>query len=58
MTEDIEYCEEEKEYIYLLQEREFFRKKENVYKIGKTKQLNYKRFNSYPKGSILFFLVY
>lgn len=38
-------------YIYLLREREFITLKENVYTIGKTKQENTKRFNSYPKGS-------
>lgn len=42
-------------YIYLLQEREFIKTKENIYKIGKTKQLNHFRFNQYPKGSILLF---
>jgi hypothetical protein len=41
------------EYIYLIQEREFIKTKENIYKIGKTKQENLKRFNSYPKGSNL-----
>lgn len=42
-------------YIYLLQEREFIRTKENVYKIGKTKQEDLKRFSKYPKGSKLLF---
>ena len=42
-------------YIYLLQEREFYKNNENIYKIGKTKQLNFKRFNNYPNGSILLF---
>ncbi len=41
------------EYIYLLQEREFIKTNENIYKIGKTQQSNLKRFNSYPKGSVL-----
>ena len=41
------------EYIYLIQEREFIKTKENIYKIGKTKQENLKRFNSYPNGSNL-----
>ena len=41
------------EYIYLLQEREFIKTKEPIYKIGKTKQENLKRLNSYPKGSDL-----
>lgn len=41
------------EYIYLLQEREFVKTNENIYKIGKTKQNNLKRFSSYPNGSKL-----
>ena len=40
-------------YIYLLQEREFTKTKENIYKIGKTTQPNNVRFGQYPKGSIL-----
>lgn len=32
------------QYIYLLQEREFIKTNENIYKIGKTKQENCKRF--------------
>ena len=48
---------DETNYIYLLQEREFIKTDENIYKIGKTKQTNNKRFNSYPKGSILLFQV-
>lgn len=43
------------QYVYLLQEREFIRTKENVYKVGMTKKENYKRFNQYPKGSVLLF---
>ena len=41
--------------IYLLIPREQHRLNENIQKIGKTKQENLKRFNSYPKGSILLF---
>jgi hypothetical protein len=41
------------QYIYLLQEREFIKTKESIYKIGKTKQENDKRFRQYPKDSIL-----
>tara|TARA_Y100000389_G_scaffold200850_1_gene242198 strand:+ start:3998 stop:5362 length:1365 start_codon:yes stop_codon:yes gene_type:complete len=41
------------EYIYLLQKREFIKTKENIYKIGKTKQENLKRIGNYDKGSIL-----
>jgi hypothetical protein len=40
-------------HIYLLQEREFIKTKENVYKVGKTRQLNFQRFKQYPKGSIV-----
>ena len=42
-------------YVYLLQEREFIKTKENIYKVGMTKKENHKRFNQYPKGSILLF---
>jgi len=41
------------EYIYLLQEREFIKAKENIYKLGMTKKENLTRFNQYPKGSLL-----
>lgn len=40
--------------IYLLQEREFLNSGENVYKIGRTSQEGLKRFDSYPKGSVLY----
>ena len=40
-------------YIYLLQEREFIKTKENIYKIGKTTRPNHERFKEYPKGSSL-----
>jgi len=43
------------EYIYLLKEREFIKTKENIYKVGMTKKENLKRFNQYPKNSILLF---
>ena len=42
-------------YIYLLQEREFLKTKENVFKVGMTTKKNHERFNQYPKGSILLF---
>jgi len=45
------------DYIYLLQEREFITSKQNIYKIGKTKQNNLNRFSQYPKGSILLFQI-
>lgn len=38
-------------HVYLLQEREFIKTNESVYKIGKTKQDLHKRFGGYPKGS-------
>jgi hypothetical protein len=44
---------ETKEFIYLLQEREFIKTKEPIYKIGKTKQEKLKRIKSYPNGSEL-----
>ena len=40
-------------YIYLLQEREFIKTKENIYKLGKSKQENLKRLKQYSKGSEL-----
>ncbi len=43
------------EYVYLLQEREFIRLDEPVYKIGRTTQVNLIRFNQYPNGSTLLF---
>jgi hypothetical protein len=46
-------CISKPQYIYLLQEREFVNLYQPVYKIGKTMQLNSKRFSQYPKGSIL-----
>jgi hypothetical protein len=42
-------------YIYLLKEREFIKTNENIYKIGKTKQINLSRFAQYPNGSCLYF---
>lgn len=41
------------EYCYIIHLREFHSQKKNIYKIGKTKQLNFKRFSGYPKGSII-----
>ena len=44
-------------YLYIVQEREFIKTKENVYKIGKT--INMKnRMPSYPKQSILHMCFY
>lgn len=43
-------------YIYLLQEREFIRTKENVYKIGRTTR-GMERFSQYPKGSKILLLM-
>ena len=50
-------CSEEtrKEYIYLLQEREFVRSNEQTYKIGRTKSLQ-NRLSAYPKDSVLIML--
>jgi hypothetical protein len=44
---------EQTNYIYLVKEREFIKTKENIYKIGRSKQENTKRFLQYPKGSEL-----
>ena len=46
------------EYIYMLQEREFIKTKENIYKIGKTSQPNLKRIQNYYNGTILLFQKY
>lgn len=40
-------------YIYLIHIREFIATNQNIYKIGRTEQENFKRFNQYPKGSLL-----
>lgn len=42
-------------YVYLLQEREFIRTNENIYKVGRTEQENTNRFYQYPKGSKLLY---
>ena len=39
------------EYVYLLQEREFIKSDENVFKIGRTTQEISKRLGGYPKGT-------
>jgi hypothetical protein len=44
-------------YIYLLKEREFINLGVPVYKIGKSKQDNLKRFKQYPKGSLLIYQI-
>jgi hypothetical protein len=44
-------------YVYLLQEREFIKTNEKIYKIGMTTKPNHTRFNQYPKGSILLFQI-
>jgi hypothetical protein len=41
------------EAVYIIYTREFINSNKNVYKIGRTSQTFTKRFNSYPKGSIL-----
>lgn len=43
--------------IYILQEREFINKNENVYKIGMTRHQPNKRLSKYPKDSQLFLAV-
>ena len=41
------------QYVYLIQEREFIKTSENIFKVGKSKQENNKRINQYPKQSKL-----
>jgi hypothetical protein len=43
----------ENHYVYLLQTREFINSNQNIYKVGRTKKENLKRFEQYPKGSML-----
>ena len=45
------------QYIYILQEREFIKTNEPIYKIGKTTKGAFHRFGQYPKGSKLKFLI-
>jgi hypothetical protein len=45
-------------YIYLLQEREFIKTNESIYKIGKSKQEFNKRINGYPKQSHVYLQIY
>lgn len=42
-------------FIYVLIEREFINNGQNIYKIGRTNQINLRRFRNYPKGSKLLF---
>lgn len=43
------------QYVYLLQEREFIKTQEQIYKLGKTRQPNNERLKQYPKQSVLLF---
>ena len=43
------------QYIYLIYLREFINSNQDIYKIGKTKQLNNNRFKQYPKGTIILY---
>ena len=43
---------QEPQYIYLIQEREFANSKQNIYKIGRTKQKYNARLNQHPIGSV------
>ena len=55
----VDYTNIERDYIYLIREREFIRCDEPTYKIGRTQQKPFVRFSQYPSGSeiILFVLV-
>jgi hypothetical protein len=44
-------------YIYVLREREFIKTGEFIYKIGKSTKKPFKRFNQYPNGSKLEYMV-
>lgn len=43
------------QYVYLLQTREFINSRQPIYKIGRTKQANFKRFGNYDKGFVMLF---
>jgi hypothetical protein len=43
----------ENHYVYLLQTREFINSNQSIYKVGRTKKEHLKRFEQYPKGSLL-----
>ena len=45
-----------KGYIYIIHTREFISLDKDIYKIGRTKNIN-QRFDNYPKGSVLLFLM-
>jgi hypothetical protein len=45
------------QYVYLIKLREFVKSGENVFKIGRTSQENFKRFYQYPKGSVILFQI-
>ena len=45
------------EYIYLIREREFIKSLEEIYKIGRTCQADFKRFDAYPKNSHLLLFI-
>ena len=47
----------ENQYIYLLQEREFIKSNEPIYKLGKTRQECLKRISNYPNGTKLIFQI-
>jgi len=49
----IPYVPPTRQYVYIIQLREFIHSNTPVYKIGKTKQANTKRLAQYPKGSEL-----
>ncbi len=44
-------------YIYIIKLREHIKNGENIYKVGRTKNI-YKRFTQYPKGSHLIYCIY
>lgn len=56
--EKLKYSDDASGYIYLLQEREFFRLNEPTYKIGATTQTLTTRLGSYPKGSVIIIAFY
>jgi hypothetical protein len=47
------YCVTHENKCYIVQEREFVKTKEKIFKLGRTKQKGLKRFKQYPKGTVV-----
>ena len=56
VSEDIETLKNNN-YLYIIKEREFINSNENIYKIGHTTKGYVKRMKSYPKNSVVIFVI-